>query len=46
MRILIGSRALKYWFGGSYEREPKDTDYFSDEEIPGAETVIEYVPVC
>ena len=38
MRILIGSRALKYWFGGSYSRTPNDTDYFSDEKIPGAET--------
>lgn len=36
-KILIGSRALKYWFGGSFDRTPNDTDYFSTEEVEGAE---------
>ncbi|AXH49313.1 hypothetical protein HWB76_gp088 [Streptomyces phage Blueeyedbeauty] len=36
MKILVGSRALKWWFVDS--REPKDTDYFSDAPIEGAET--------
>ena len=33
--MLIGSRAAKHWF--SDFREPKDTDYMSDESIEGAE---------
>jgi len=33
--MLIGSRAMKHWFPDF--REPKDTDYFHDEPIEGAE---------
>ncbi|QOI67571.1 hypothetical protein SEA_BEUFFERT_203 [Streptomyces phage Beuffert] len=36
MKILVGSRALKWWFADS--REPNDVDYFSDTPIEGAET--------
>lgn len=36
MKILVGSRALKWWFPDS--RQPHDTDYFSDTPIEGAET--------
>lgn len=37
-KILIGSQAMKYWFGDSFPRAPHDTDYFSTESIEGAET--------
>lgn len=36
MKTLIGSQALKSHFPDT--RKPKDTDYFSQEKIPGAET--------
>lgn len=36
MKILVGSRALKWWFADA--REPRDTDYFSETPIDGAET--------
>jgi hypothetical protein len=35
-QVLIGSRALNWWFPDS--REPHDIDYFSTERIEGAET--------
>lgn len=35
MTTLIGSRALRHYFEDS--REPDDTDYFSKDDIPGAE---------
>jgi len=37
-KVLIGSRAMSYWFGGSFDRKPHDTDYFSTEKIDGADT--------
>lgn len=36
MKVLVGSQAANYWFEDF--RKPKDTDYFSDVKIPGAET--------
>jgi hypothetical protein len=36
MKVLVGSQALNYW--GLSKRKPRDTDYFSDEPIDGAET--------
>jgi hypothetical protein len=38
MKVLIGSRAMKYWFGESYNRIPHDIDYFSTDKVEGAET--------
>lgn len=35
MRVLVGSKALEST--GLLKRQPKDIDYFSDENIPGAE---------
>ena len=35
--ILIGSRAMKFWFGDHFPRTPHDTDYFSTQPVKGAE---------
>lgn len=32
-KTIIGSTALKHWFGDSFKREPKDLDYFVDESL-------------
>jgi len=37
-RILIGSQAMKFWFGEHFPRTPSDTDCFSDEFIPNVES--------
>lgn len=37
-KILIGSRAMQYWFEESFYRKLNDTDYFSTEKIEGADT--------
>lgn len=35
-KTLVGSAALSHWI--DVGRDPKDLDYFSDKEVPGAET--------
>jgi hypothetical protein len=37
MKTLVGSKAIK-WNFPDFPRKPKDTDYFSPEPVPGAET--------
>lgn len=34
-KLIIGSTAMKYWFGDEFDREPKDLDYAVSEEYKG-----------